>query len=402
LKAPSEVREDELENLLLRLLRCPSPNPPGDEVAVVRALGEFFSHEPGITCEVFEATPNRPTLVCAVGRGKPCLALAAHVDTHPVGEGWTRDALGEVVDGAGIFGRGTTDDKGAVAAMALAFRDAAHARRGQSGRLLLIANADEETGGDVGIASLLREWEERPDAAVVAEASGVSASWEDLYVAARGTSRFTIRVRGTQTHSSLAGRPEVKSAIEGLRLVLDQMVECLELLRASHPLFGAANRMTVVRTDGGDGWGTVPGGAKADCELRVLPPARQATVEAEVRRSFQAAMDATGVDAELTFASGGLRWMSPSETQSKSPIVEAARHAWKRVHAQDPRLACFPGATDARLFEAAGIATVIIGPGALVRAHHPDEFVTREELGTAYRLYVEIVSSFLRWNPAPP
>jgi acetylornithine deacetylase/succinyl-diaminopimelate desuccinylase-like protein len=387
---------DELIGLTRDLVGAPSPNPPGDERHVVARLREHLSRIPGVRLRTYTPAPHRVSLLATAGGSGRSLLLAAHTDTHPVTGDWQHDPLGrEPVWRGRIFGRGTTDNKGAVAAMAIAFRRLVAAGAGRHGRILFLANADEETGGGAGVEPIVSRWDERPDAAVVAEASGVRSSWEALYVAARGTSRFTIEVAGTATHSSLAGRPHVRSAVEDLEVLLAAFRERLPLLRRRHARFGPVGRLTVVRIEGGVGWGVVPGRASAQCELRLLPGVEQKGVEAAIRSAFAGVVSRAGSSASLTLAGGGLRWMAPSSVRLNDPIVGSARRAWRATHRKEPSLECFPGATDARLFEAAGIPCVIVGPGALERAHHPDEYVTSRELSSAVNLYEAIAKDFL-------
>jgi acetylornithine deacetylase/succinyl-diaminopimelate desuccinylase-like protein len=392
-----EASTAQLAELALALVACPSPNPPGDERAVVGVLRSFLATCDGVELSFFEPAPQRQTLVATAGAGSPCLMLAAHTDTHAVGSGWTVNPLGESSPDGRLYGRGTTDNKGAVAAMATAFASLAGTHH-EHGRLLFVANADEETGGLDGAGALSRSWSERPDGAIVAEASGVDRPWERLWIGARGTSRFTIRTEGTSTHSSLAGRTNVRSAVELLQKLLNEFRDRLPVLANQHPIFGAGNRLTVVRIQGGEGWGTVPGRATAACELRLLPGVDQTHIETEVSSAFEAARLSVNATAALEFAAGGLRWMDPSQADPESEIVKAASAAWAEVVGSPAQLDCFPGATDARLFEQAGIPCVVLGPGALSRAHHADEFVTTDELSTAYRLYRSVAARFLGWE----
>ena len=383
------------------LVRVASPNPPGDESGVALELHRFLATVPGVEIRDFEPSPRRVTVVAAAGSGRRCLALAAHTDTHPISGEWAYDALArDGLIGDRIYGRGTTDNKGAVAAMGIAFRHLVESGLPLGRRLLLVANADEETGGKVGVEPMMGAWDERPQGAIVAEASGVEEPWQELYVAARGTTRFSIDVSGTATHSSLAGRAGVRSAVEDLDELLAQLRRKLRVLTRRHPRFGLRGRLTVVSTNGGSGWGVVPGSARADCELRLLPPARQAETEGAVEAAFSAAAAGTGADARLAFAPGGLRWMSPSQAGSSSRLVASAERAWLAVHGRAPQLGCFTGATDARLFEAAGVPSVIAGPGALDRAHHPDEYVTEQDLEIAVRFYEAAARDFLGMGAA--
>jgi acetylornithine deacetylase/succinyl-diaminopimelate desuccinylase-like protein len=375
----------ELLELTRALVAAPTPNPPGDERAILPVLERYLA---GVDCRVHYAAPDRPTLVAGVGDGPRTLVLAAHTDTHPVGEGWTADPLGEL-RGDTLFGRGTTDNKGAVAAMAAVLRASAVP---PGARLVLVANADEETGGRHGAESLCAAWGLAPDAVLVAEPSGIESSWEALWVAARGTLRWRLRTRGRPTHSSLAG--QAPSAVESLDALLAAMRRRLPVLDHRDAATGAASRLTVVEVHGGAGWGVVPAEAGAACELRLVPGLTRDEVEDQVAAAFEAARKEVGADAELDYPDGGLRWMAPSASVPEEPIVRAARAAWREVRGEDPALGCFPGGTDARLFEAAGSPTVIAGPGALARAHHADEYVTADELVTAARLYAATVAAF--------
>jgi acetylornithine deacetylase len=86
--------------------------------------------------------------------------------------------------------------------------------------------------------------------------------------------------------------------------------------------------------------------------------------------------------------------MAPSAVAPDAPIVAAASEAWRTELGEAPTLDCFPGGTDARLFAAAGVPSVIVGPGALCRAHQPDEYVTTDELVRAARVYATTAALF--------
>ena len=383
------ARTNDVPALTEALVRAPSPNPPGDERAAAAVVEAYLRDLPGVRCITIAARPERPNLVFVLGSGRRTLALAAHVDTHPIVGDWTYRATGERLDER-LYGRGTTDNKGAVAAMAAVFRAAAeHSGILPGLRLVFIANADEELGGADGIAVVLRELEEPLGAVVVAEPSGIDEPFEALYTAARGTSRFTLTATGTRTHSSLAGRPAVPSAIERLDRALHSLERRVPALSAPHPQFGYTGRLSVVRLSGGEGYGVVPMTASAELELRVTPGLTQETIERDVIAALQ------GEDVELAFAESSLRWMAPSEIEMDHPLTRAAERAWLDVIGQQPERACFPGGTDARLFSEQGVPALAgVGPGALVRAHHPDEYVTVAELDTAARLYAATVSHY--------
>lgn len=384
------ARADDVPDLTAALVRQPSPNPPGDERRAAAVLDDYLSGVPGVRRQLVANRPERPNLVFTTGGGDRGLALSAHLDTHPIGGEWQFDALGEQ-DGDRLYGRGATDNKGAVAAMAAVFRAAAEHGLPDGDRLVLIANADEETGGAEGVGVLVDALTERLDAIVVGEPSGVDESWEALYVAARGTSRFAVSACGVRTHSSLAGRPGVTSALETLETALTALRSHLPRLKHDHDAFGPAGRLTVVRIESGEGYGVVPAHARAEIELRLTPGATQEATEREITDILD------GLDVDLSFAQGSLRWMGPSEIGVTHPLTGAAIGAWRDVFRGEPRLACFPGGTDARLYTERGLPALSgVGPGALIRAHHPDEYVTFTELRTATHLYAAIVDHWTR------
>jgi acetylornithine deacetylase/succinyl-diaminopimelate desuccinylase-like protein len=382
------ARAGDVVDLTEALVRAPSPNPPGDERAPAAVLDRYLDGLEGVNRTVVAARDERPNLIFAAGDGPRTLTLAAHMDTHPVVSDWTFDPAGQRV-GDRLYGRGTTDNKGAVASMAAVFRRACEQGVPAGLRLILLANADEEVGGADGVQAVLDTFGEPLGAVVVAEPSGIDAPFEALYVAARGTSRFTLATTGLRTHSSLAGRPGVPSAIERLAEALRALAARVPVLSRTHGRFGPAGRLTVARIEGGDGYGVVPYTARAELELRLAPGSTQDAIEQDIRAGVE------GLDLELAFAERSLRWMGPSEIEADHPLTRAAIAAWGDVLGSAPELGCFPGGTDARLFTERGIPVLSgVGPGALVRAHHPDEYVTTDELATATRLYAAIVARY--------
>lgn len=202
----------EAVDLLQRLLRINTVNPPGNEEPAQELLAQTLA-EAGFDCELLSAEAGRPNLVARL-RGErpgPTLCLLGHVDTVPAEPSeWSFDPwAGDVVDGE-IRGRGAQDMKDQVAAEVAA---AANLGRGgwrpSAGELLVVATADEEMGAAAGAQWLCRE---HPDAVrcdyVLNEGGGVAFEVDGrrfytLCVGEKGVFRFLVRTHGRAGHASV-------------------------------------------------------------------------------------------------------------------------------------------------------------------------------------------------------
>jgi acetylornithine deacetylase/succinyl-diaminopimelate desuccinylase-like protein len=200
----------EAVDLLQRLIRLDTVNPPGNETRAAEVLREYLE-ESGVECELYAKVPERANLVARIrGGGGPRLALLSHTDTVLADPAeWQVDPWsGELRDGE-VWGRGALDMKGQVAASAVAV--AALAREGfePSGDLIFLAAADEEVGEDFGLQWLVREHPE----AVRAEFALNEGAGERVVLGGRAfylcaaaekmSAPFKLSVRGRSGHASM-------------------------------------------------------------------------------------------------------------------------------------------------------------------------------------------------------
>src|SRR5262249_38547262 len=156
---------DEVIDLLQRLIRLDTVNPPGNETAAAELLRKYLEAN-GVACELYARTPERANLIGRLpGRGEgPRLLLLSHTDTVLADPAeWSVDPWsGELRDGQ-VWGRGALDMKGQVAASAVVIASLAREGFRPAGDLLFAATADEEVGDDpdYGLSWLCRE---HPDA----------------------------------------------------------------------------------------------------------------------------------------------------------------------------------------------------------------------------------------------
>jgi len=198
--------------LLQRLIRLNSVNPPGNEQAVQELLRDLLEGG-GFECELLAAVPGRPNLVARMGGRSdgPVLCLLGHVDTVLADPGeWSADPWsGELRDGC-VWGRGAVDMKSQVAAEAAAALALVEAGwRPESGELKLVFTCDEETGALHGAQWLCAQHAERVRAdLVVNEGAGALTTFRGtraygVCVAEKGIFRFTVAARGAAGHASV-------------------------------------------------------------------------------------------------------------------------------------------------------------------------------------------------------
>jgi acetylornithine deacetylase/succinyl-diaminopimelate desuccinylase-like protein len=206
----------EAQELLSRLIRFNTVNPPGDERAAQEYLADHLQ-QAGFQCELLGAEPDRPNLVArlpAAGGGDgPTLCYLGHVDTvlaNPTE--WTRDPWGgELADGF-LWGRGALDMKSQVAAEVAAA--AALARSGwrpAAGELLVVTVVDEETGGALGAQWITQDHPEKVRCDLLVNEGG-GAVFElggrrcyGICCAEKGVFRFSILTDGVAGHASMPG-----------------------------------------------------------------------------------------------------------------------------------------------------------------------------------------------------
>ncbi|MHB8642584.1 MAG: M20/M25/M40 family metallo-hydrolase [Gaiellaceae bacterium] len=201
---------NEVVELLQRLLRLDTTNPPGNETVAAELLRDYLEAA-GVECELYARTPERANLVARLRGGDgPALALLSHTDVvlaDPIE--WQRDPFGgELVDGE-VWGRGALDMKGEVAASAVALASLAREGVRPAGDVIFVAAADEEVGAGFGLSWLC---EEHPDA-VRADFSLNEGGGECLRIGGKNvwlcataekmSAPFRLRVHGRSGHASM-------------------------------------------------------------------------------------------------------------------------------------------------------------------------------------------------------
>lgn len=386
---------DDMVAFTQALVRIPTVNPPGDGYAQCADLIAGKLQDLGYAVESLPAeglpehTREHPrinvigTLSAANAGAKTTLHFNGHYDVVPAGSGWTVDPFGAEVRDGRIYGRGTCDQKAGIAASVYAIEAIRRAGVTLNGTLEQSATADEESGGFAGMAWLCdagRLAGTRQHYVVITE----PLDPERVCIGHRGVYWFELTTLGRVGHGSMPGLA-INAAEQMARLVSvfeDQLKPALAQRLSTAPVEPEAARRPSLNLNSihaGQpigGWQTpaVPDRCTAIFDRRFIHEESFDDVRAEIVRL----LDAQGVAYELR----DLMRVDPLLGRVDDVLPAAAGRAIRDVFDVEPAFVVSPGTYDQKhVIRRAGIQECIAyGPGRLVLAHQPDEYVAVADL----------------------
>jgi acetylornithine deacetylase len=361
--------------LLSRLVAIDSVNPdlvPGGagEQEIARFVAGWLEAE-GLEVTVEAPVAGRPSVVgVARGRGGGrSLLLNAHLDTVGV-EGMDQPHQPRV-EGNRLYGRGAYDMKSGLAAIMLAGARAAGA--GLPGDVIVTCVADEEMAS-LGTEAVLGKWS--ADAAIVTEPTEL-----DVCIAHKGFVWVDVETHGRAAHGS---RPELGiDAIARMGPVLTGLEALDRCLRAhpTHPLLKSGSVHASI-ISGGHELSSYPARCHLLLERRTVPGETRETVAREIEGILT---------PEATYQVGFSR--EPFEVGADEPIVVTVREHAGRLLGRQPRLYGETFWADTGLIQAAGIPTLLFGPGG-AGAHSIEEWADLDQLAACAEILVAVASEF--------
>lgn len=384
--------------LLKDLVSIPSVNPMGRDVSGpeyfegrVTAYLERYLSKLGVAFEVVEIEPGRANVLArldAPGSTKTVL-LDAHQDTVPV-DGMTIPPFEPTETDGRVYGRGSCDVKGGLAAMLAAFTRLATDRPRGMANVVLSCTCDEESTS-IGIYHLVGSWTgkspgyrtcpQRPDVAIVAEPTEL-----DIVVAHRGATRWKLHTTGRACHSS---RPS-----EGINAIyrMARVLKCLEeyaawlpTSRPAHPLCGPAT-LSVGLISGGSSVNVVPDACVIELDRRIIPGEENLSARDELTAYLSERLDFDVVhDAPYcTSPALGDEWNGELARQLSRSIAQT-------VGAR--QIIGVPYGTHASRLARVGVPSVVFGPGNIAQAHTKDEWIAIDQLRQAADVYYHFCST---------
>jgi succinyl-diaminopimelate desuccinylase len=386
---------------LQALVRVPTPTPPGDNAphaeataTLLAAMGLVAEKHPVPDWAVKEYGLQSITNLIVrrpYAAGGPTIALNAHGDVVPPGEGWTRDPYGgEVVDGK-LYGRASAVSKSDFATYTFATRALEALGLPLKGGIELHFTYDEEFGGELGPGWLLNNRLTKPDLLI---AAGFS---HQVVTAHNGCLQLEVTLQGLASH---AAYPETGvDALQAANRLLTALYAHNEVLRTrcsavagiTHPY------MNVGRIEGGSNTNVVPGKVTLKLDRRMIPEEDATAVEAEVRALIDSTVAGSpGVRVEierLLFA----RSLQP--LPGNAALVAAIQRHGEVIFGEPIPESGTPLYTDVRLYGEHGVPAVIYGAGPRTvlesNAKRADEHLVLDDLRGATKVIARTLFDLL-------
>ena len=360
------------------LLAYDTINPPGEERACAQHVGGLLE-QAGFSVAYHEFADRRTSLVARLDAdgSKPPICFTGHLDIVPLGKTpWQRDPFAGEIDGDRLFGRGSSDMKGAVAAMTLMAQRVAPLKRRAAG-LLLVLTAGEETccegahylaaaEGALGSAGAIIVGEPTANVPLIGH---------------KGVARYEVRTIGVTAHASMPeeGDNAIHKAAEAVRTL-----QRFDFGIPAHPILGAPT-LNIGTIAGGININSVPDETRLGVDIRTIP-GQEAD---DIQRRLQAAL---GEHVQVT------------PLESEDSITTDFDDEWVQevVDVMTEPLGRRPGPagvayfTDGSVLKAAygDPPTIILGPGEPTQAHKTDEYCLVSNLEVAVEAYTEVAR---RW-----
>ena len=351
----------------------------------LRGMGLEVSRHP-----VQPGRDNLSVVIPGADRSAPRFVLVSHMDTVPIGSGWTRDPFGGQIDDGLLYGRGACDMKSGLALTLGLLEALASTGTVPPSDVVCFYTVDEEAPGMLGAYQLVEDGLLRPDDQILApEPSGMR-----LRISQMGLRWLTLTVTGKMAH---AGRAHLgTNAAHIMAHIVVELESAFAALPFDDEILGRPRFTTGVIT-GGVSTNVVPALCTAELDLRIVPPlvpedavTMVERVASDVIRRYE--------DASFSIEALGAR-RPPVRASDESKIVRALRASYVAVAGREPEVGGADGHeayTDSAMIAAltGSTSSTVLGPGATDQAHTADEFVPIADLELGSALLWDMVTSW--------
>jgi len=395
-----DIHFDEQVRFLQELVRVPTDTPPGNNAPHAQRTSELLeamglSVEKHVIPEAEVHAVGMQSVTNLLVRRKfgagPTVLLNAHGDVVPPGEGWTHNPYGGEIEDGKMYGRATAVSKCDFSTYAFALRALEAIAKPTHGSVELLFTYDEEFGGEIGPAWLLKHGIIHPDLMI---AAGFSYQ---VITAHNGCLQMEVTVHGKMAHAAIpdSGVDAIQGAVHILNALYAQNTLyqniSSDVKGINHPY------LNVGQIEGGTNTNVVPGRVTFKLDRRMIPEENPAEVEAGLRALMdQAAAEKKGISIEVKrlLLANAMRPLPGNK-----PLVDAIQLHGEAVFGEPIPALGTPLYTDVRLFCEAGIPGVIYGAGprTVLESHakRADERIDLEDLRRATKVIARSLCDLL-------
>jgi succinyl-diaminopimelate desuccinylase len=396
-----ESRRDDLVALTVDLIRFPTINPPGEAYTPCAEYIANRLRKRGFGVELIraEGTPGdsdrypRTNVVARFdGRSPgPTVHFNSHIDVVEAGDGWTVDPFEGVVKDGRVYGRGTCDMKGGLAASIIAVEAFMDTFPDFPGAIEISGTVDEESGGFGGVAYLAKKGyfsKPRVDHVIIPE----PLNKDRICLGHRGVWWAEIETRGSIAHGSMPFLGD--SAIRHMGAVLaafeDELYPALDAKQTKMPVVPEGARRSTMNIN------SIHGGQTEDFFPGLPAPNVADSCRTVIDRRFLLEESIDDVKAEVVsilerlkrdrprfdYGLRDLMEVQPTMTEKDAPVVQAVAKSIQDVFNREPQYVISPGTYDQKHVARIGhlFDCIAYGPGILDLAHRPDEWVGIDDM----------------------
>ncbi len=401
-----DSKREDLVSFTQDLVRIPTINPPGEDYTrcaeflgrrLARSgfsiLYERAKNTPGDT----DRYPRKNVIARFEGKSSgPCVHFNSHLDVVVPGEGWTVDPFEGIVRDGKVYGRGTCDMKGGLAASVIAMEAILEEGINFSGTIEISGTVDEETGGYGGVAFLAEKGffsKPRVDHVIIPEPLNV----DRICLGHRGVWWAEVETLGRIAHGSMPflGDSAIRHMSSFLELIEKRLFPALEQKETSMPVVPEGAKRSTLNLQavhGGEDESflgmpspCVPDSCRLTIDRRFLIEENINEVKAEI----------TDLLNELTESRPNFRYrihdimeFLPTMTDVDAPVVKAVSASILNISGKNPEYVISPGTYDQKHIARIGHLhdCVAYGPGILDLAHQPDEYIVIDDMITAAKV----------------
>jgi succinyl-diaminopimelate desuccinylase len=382
----TDALQDEMAMFTEQLVAVPTENPPGKAYGECVAIIRRKCIDLGMQCEVISMQPSpseelRHAVVAYYGSGKPVFYFHGHYDVVPANDPAQFQPRRR---GTKIFGRGSADMKGGLAAMLGAIRLLQTSRRRLKGRIGFVAVPDEETGGKWGSQYLSEVGVLGQDAVgmLTAEPTG-GVIWN----ASRGAISLRVKVKGRAAHVGLHYMGV--NAFEQMHKVTAALLKLKSEIERRKTSFSDGpdrTRSSILMLggicSGGTNFNSLPGECTFTIDRRINPEEDLAT---EKKRLLSVLEDLRR--SEIEIETEILQEGAASGVPASNPVAQALTSSIESITGKAPRFEMCPGLLETRFYAQRGVPAFAYGPGLLSVSHGPHEFVELKDMMRCASVY---------------